>query len=87
MSEERIQELMVELIGELQKTDGVSLEVMEHARKLEADVKDLVDPAVDTGDNTILDDAIALEATFAASHPMAEKILRELVSSLSRLGI
>ena len=87
MSEERIRELMVELIGELQKTEGVSVEVMEHARKLESDVQDLVNPEVDTADNTILDDAIALEATFATSHPMAEKILRELVNTLSRLGI
>jgi hypothetical protein len=46
-----------------------------------------VDPAVDSDENTVLDDAIALEAVFAASHPVAEKIIRELINSLSRIGI
>jgi len=87
VSEERLKELMFELIGELQKTKGLSPEVMTHARRLETEVHDLINPEVDTSDNTILDDAIALEAAFATSHPVAEKILRELVNTLSRLGI
>ena len=78
---------MVELIGELEKTESVDGETLEVARKLEADIEDLVNPEVDTSENTVLDDAIALEASFAASHPLAEKIIRELINSLSRLGI
>jgi hypothetical protein len=35
----------------------------------------------------VLDDAIALEASFAAEYPVAEKIIRELINSLSRIGI
>ena len=87
MSEKRIKELMIELIGELEKTASVDDDTVEVARKLESDIEDLVNPEVDTTENTVLDDAIALEASFAASHPMAEKILRELVNTLSRLGI
>ena len=87
MSEERIRELMVELLGELEKTQSIDDDTVEVARKLEADIEDLVNPEVDTSENTVMDDAIALEASFAASHPMAEKIIRELVNSLSRLGI
>mgnify|MGYP002625249341 CR=1 FL=1 len=87
MSEDRIKELMSELIRELEKTQGVEPDTLAIARKLEADVEDLVNPEVDTTENTVLDDAIALEASFAARYPTAEKIVREFINSLSRLGI
>ena len=36
---------------------------------------------------SLVEDARALEALFAIEHPVAEKMLRELINSLSRLGI
>ena len=87
MSEQRIKELLEELRGELQCTDGVDEALLASVRTLESNIGDLVDPAVDSDENTVLDDAIALEAVFAASHPVAEKIIRELINSLSRIGI
>ena len=87
MSEQRIKELLEELRGELQRTDGVDEALIASVKTLESNIGDLVDPAVDSDENTVLDDAIALEAVFAASHPVAEKIIRELINSLSRIGI
>lgn len=87
MSEQRIKALLEELLLELQQTDGVEETLVTTVRELEADIGDLVNPAIDSGENTVLDDAIALEASFAASHPVAEKIIRELINSLSRIGI
>ena len=87
MSEQRIKELLEELRGELQRTDGVDEALLTSIRSLESNIGDLVDPTVDSSENTVLDDAIALEAVFAASHPVAEKIIRELINSLSRIGI
>jgi hypothetical protein len=87
LSEQRVRELMIELISELEKIAEVDDETVNVARKLEADIEDLVNPEVDTSENTILDDAIALEATFAARHPMLEKTIRELINNLSRIGI
>ena len=87
MSEQRIKELLEELRGELQRTDGVDEALLASVRTLESNIGDLVDPAVDSDENAVLDDAIALEAVFAASHPVAEKIIRELINSLSRIGI
>ena len=87
MSEQRIKELLEELRGELQRTDGVDEALITSVRTLESNIGDLVDPKVDSSENTVLDDAIALEAVFAASHPVAEKIIRELINSLSRIGI
>ncbi len=87
MSEQRIKELLAELRGELQRTEGVDEALLTSVRTLESNIGDLVDPAIDSDENTVLDDAIALEAVFAASHPVAEKIIRELINSLSRIGI
>jgi len=87
VSEERVKELLSELIAELEKTESIDKDVVASARKLESNVHDFVNPEIDTQENTILDDAIALEASFAATHPVAEKIIRELVNSLSRIGI
>lgn len=87
MSEQRIRDLMIELIRELETTDSVDEDTVRVARKLGADIEDLVNPEVDTADNTVLDDAIALEAAFAARHPMAERIVREIVNTLSKMGI
>lgn len=87
MSEQRIKELIAELLSELQQTDGIDKEMVSTVSQLESDVNDLVDPEVDSSDSTALEDAIALEAVFAANHPVAEKIVRELINSLSRIGI
>ena len=87
MSEERIKQLMSELVSELEKTNGVNEETLADAKKLNQDLADLTNPDIDTTEHTILDDAIALEASFAATHPTAEKIVRELINSLSRIGI
>jgi hypothetical protein len=87
MSEQRIKELLEELRGEMQRTDSVDEALLTSIRSLESNIGDLVDPTVDSSENTVLDDAIALEAVFAESHPVAEKIIRELINSLSRIGI
>ena len=59
MSEERLKELMTELVAELQDTEGVEADTLLRAKRLQSDIGDLVNPAVDTSENTILDDAIA----------------------------
>lgn len=87
MSEARLKELMSELMLEIQDTDGVDADTVLRAKQLHSDVQQLIDPDIDTSENTILDDAIALEASFAASHPVAEKTIRELINTLSRIGI
>ena len=87
MSEARIRELLAELRKELEGIDDPDKELQESFHKLSNDVEDAVNPEIDTSENTILDDAIALEARFAASYPVAEKTLRELINSLSRIGI
>ncbi len=84
---DRIKSLLIELLHELESTSSVDQETVALARKMEADIDDLINPQVDSSESTVLDDAIQLEASFAASHPVAEKIIRELINSLSKIGI
>lgn len=87
MNEERVKLLLQELLDEINKSDEADEELLESAQQLQSDVDALLNPDVDTSDNTVMDDMIALEARFATNYPVAEKILRELVNSLSRIGI
>ena len=87
MSEERIKELLQELVQEVEETPSMDKEVLGLVQQLKAGVHDLIDPEVSTEDNTVMDDAIALEALFATNHPVVEKIIRELVNTLSKIGI
>ena len=87
MSEDRVKELLGELLNELHQTAGVDAELLTTVKQLESDVGDFINPDIDSNENTVLDDAIALEASFATHHPVAEKLIRELINSLSRIGI
>ena len=87
MSEERIRELLQELVQEVAETPTMDEEVLAQVQQLEAGVKDLINPEIFTEDSTVMDDAIALEALFATNHPIMEKMIRELVNTLSKIGI
>ncbi len=87
MNEKRVKQLLKELLDEIGQSDNADEELLASAQQLQADVDALLNPDVDTSDNTVMDDMIALEAQFAANYPVAEKIVRELVNSLSRIGI
>ncbi len=85
MPEKRLKELLGELREELKGVDDD--DVMESLKQLEVNIEDLVDPETDSSENSAMDDAIALEARFAAKFPVAEQILREVVNTLNRIGI
>lgn len=87
MNEERVQQLLKELLEEIGQGENPDEELMGSAQRLQSDIDSLLNPEVDSSENTVMDDMIALEAQFASSYPVAEKIVRELVNSLSRIGI
>jgi hypothetical protein len=86
VSQERIKLLLTELQAELAQADEVDPGTLEMVRKLDADIDQFIDTA-ESQNSPVLDDAIALEARFAANHPVAERLLRELIDSLGRIGI
>jgi hypothetical protein len=86
VSHERVKLLLSELQLELAKTEQVDEETLALVRKLDKDIDELIE-ASEQRNSPVMDDAIALEAKFATEHPVAEKLLRELIDNLARIGI
>jgi len=86
VSQQRVRLLLSELQLELARTGEVDEETLALIRKLEQDIEELIESS-EQRNSPVLDDAIALEARFAANHPIAEKLLREVIDSLARIGI
>jgi hypothetical protein len=87
MNEEKVKQLLKELLEEIAQGENPDQELLGSAQRLQSDIDSLLNPDVDSADNTVMDDMILLEAQFATNYPVAEKIVRELVNSLSRIGI
>lgn len=86
MNQEKIQSLLAQLQKELDNGDTLDNETIALLKKLDRNIDEMIESA--GNDNApIMDDAIALEARFAANHPMAERVLRELIDTLSKMGI
>lgn len=85
MSQDRVKELLSELRSELASADSLDEETLELARKLDKDMDLMIEKSEPMVPE--LEDAIALEARFAATHPVAERIVRELIAVLGRMGI
>ena len=87
MNEEKVKQLLKELLEEIAQGENPDQELLGSAQRLQSDIDSLLNPDVDSADNTVMDDMISLEAQFSTNYPVAEKIVRELVNSLSRIGI
>ncbi len=87
MPEERLKTLLGELRQELTSIEELDDEDVESLEQLEATIDDLLNPEVDTDDNSVVDDVVALEAKLTANYPMAAQILREMINTLNRIGI
>ncbi|MDH3545507.1 MAG: DUF4404 family protein [Gammaproteobacteria bacterium] len=83
MSSERIRALLAELNKELHKpgdfdpeTRALLLELNEEIERVAGDYSD-----------SALDRAKQLESRFAASHPVAERLARELADIIGKMGV
>ncbi len=85
MGQDRVRFLLNELNQELAAAENLDQETLDLAKKLEKDMEQLIERCEPVAAE--LEDAIALEARFAATHPVAERILRELIAVLGRMGI
>lgn len=86
MSENNVKNLLVQLRQALAEGGAVDEETLEMAKKLDKEISAFIASAEDVN-SPVLEDAIALEARFAANHPVAERVIRELIDSLGRIGI
>ena len=82
MSNERLSELLAELNRELRESSELDAETRELLGELTDDIERL------TGESdSPIDRAKKLESRFAADHPVAERIARELADLLAKMGI
>lgn len=86
MSQEKIKALLQQLQEELSETTEVDPDTLALVKQLDSDIDQLIASAEDVN-SPVMDDAIALEARFAANHPVAERLIREVIDTLGRIGI
>jgi hypothetical protein len=85
VGQDKIKFLLEKLNQELALADNLDEDTLELARQLEREMEQLIERSEPVAAG--LENAVALEARFAATHPVAERILRELIAVLGRMGI
>ncbi len=85
MSAERVRELLKQLRAELDST-GVDAETLESMRELDRDIHRALDTRSGPAD-ALAERAKTIEVEFAVKHRVAERILREIVETLAKIGV
>ena len=83
MSSERMRELMSELNKELHKP----AELDDETRALLRELNEEIERVAGDYSESALDRAKELESRFAAKHPVAERLARELADVLAKMGV
>ena len=87
MSNKKIQELLAKLHDEVQKTE-VDDDTRSSLRELDSDIQDLLESSTPKPDtNFVLKQAKLLEAKFTMSHPTVERVMREVIDTLAKIGV
>lgn len=86
MNQDKVRSLLAQLQKELDNGATLDNETIALLRNLDRNIDAMIESA--GKDNApVMDDAIALEARFAIDHPVAERVLRELIETLGKMGI
>ncbi len=87
MSNSEVQELLQRLKAEIQDAE-LDTETRQLMKELDEDIHGLLDsePDVDAI-ASVTDRAREVEANFESDHPLAIRVLREIIQSLARMGI
>ncbi len=88
MGNQKLRDLLARLHKELENTDEADAETLELVRGLDIAINRLVESgsAPNEFDN-VMDRAKAVETRFAVDHPAAERFLREIIDTLTKVGI
>lgn len=83
---ENIRAVLAQLSKELQRAEDVDIEARELLKVLHGDVARL-----ESSNSTVIasvhDRIKALESKFAATHPLLERLARELADAIAKMGI
>jgi len=87
MSDKKIRKLLAKLHEEVQKTE-VDADTRSSLRELDSDIHDLLNSSTPAPDaNFVLERAKLLESRFATNHPVIERFMREVIDTLSKMGV
>ncbi len=86
MSNENIQSLVSKLKDEISTTDKLDQDTRQMLESFDIDLQRVVDDNVEN-QVSLVDTALELETRFAAEHPVAEGMMREVINALAKMGI
>lgn len=88
MSQSRVNSLLEQIGKELQ-SENVSSDTADLTVRLSQDIREHVanPDSPDAERQTLLEQVQSLEVEFAQNHPRIEGIIRELIDTLSKMGI
>lgn len=88
MDTEQLKKSLINLRESLSDSQTLDPETLALARNLESDIEQLVSaPNPDDTIHSSLDLAVALEAKFESEHPLASRLVREIIDALHKMGI
>jgi len=88
MNETNLKDLLKQLHQVLGNTDSVDPDTLRQVRELDEEVNRLLESGTSGEEfDNVVDQAKAVETRFAVDHPVAERFLREIVDTLSKVGI
>jgi hypothetical protein len=84
MSNEKLKELLTAVHDEMEGTDA-DAETRSMLKSLDEDIHKVLGDG-DGDESPVMERAKRLEARFATTHPVAERIMREVIDTLVKLG-
>lgn len=87
MTSANVKLLLEKLRAELHSS-GIDEETREALQAFDGEIHQLIDGADDAGEpGAVVERAQELESRFAAEHPTAARVMREILDTLGKLGI
>lgn len=78
---------LVNLRSELELSDNIDKATLEQVRAIDSNMHQLIKSNELGAEETISEQLLVLEAKFSAEHPLLEKLTRELIDALAKMGI
>lgn len=87
MTSTNVKSLLEKLRAELRSSD-VDEETREALQAFDSEIHQLIDESADGSETGVVTErARELESRFAAEHPTAARVVREIMDTLARIGI
>jgi|TARA_Y100000034_G_scaffold105005_1_gene131995 hypothetical protein len=87
MNANELLDSLVNLRSELEVAENIDSDTLTQVRNLDANMHQLIKSNELGAEETISEQLLVLEAKFSAEHPVLEKLTRELIDALSKMGI